>query len=331
MPAALVWFDGLSRRNGASTIYGRGGRLGLNGFPLIHMDDFGVSYQVTGAVHFALNNNPRNSNIIGLLGDPVGIGSYHVLLQVDNLGFVKAYNGQSNILLGTSVSAIPNTSEYRGWEIRWVIDDTVGEFQVRIYDGGGATDYLTLSGKDTKHNGATVPGIAGFQGLCGGTTGDWYGHDGTDWWPTDDGCNFGALEAITEDDGVPIGAATTLDVLVDISGGTFPYHDGDATYSKIIPTGLPKRIVGEVTLPSDVDIRAVQPVATTRKTDAGVCQHTLLLQSPSGGTEDDNSGELFSAGTTYLARSRMYTEDPNNPGNPFTPGDTLAVGIERVA
>lgn len=326
----MTWFDSLVRTFGASTLYGRDGRLGLAGAGVWQPSDYGVAAASTGAFHFAINNNPRSGFVIAVYQGP-GLSGKHFQIAVDSSGFVVVYDRTDTP--HTGVVAIPNVTDYRAWEIRYVIHASAGAVRVRLYEGGGATDYAAVTGIDTKASGSA--GTAGlFQNIGAGNVSDIFAHAGTDWFASDAGIGFSPLEAVTTDQGTPVGAGTTLDALVDINapGGTFPFNDGDNTYSRLIATGLPRTVLGTVTLPSPTsgNIIAVAPIIFPRRTDTGVAQFNLQLKS--GATVDDNSGEVFNAKSNYLVPAwRAYHEDPNNPGNPFASGATVGVGIKRIA
>lgn len=282
----------------------------------IPLSRYGVAPRTTLGVAFAwdpLAASFAGFNIYPLILYEGGSGGIqHLVVYVDGTGHIVAKRGGTT--LDTSVNVFPAANAYYHIEIVSVTGDT-GSVEIKV-DG---VTWLTLSGVDTKNGGTglidTLVVSSNSRPLTDLIITDGSGFIGdkaTAYAPPNLAGTYSA--------GTAVGAGTLLDCVDDVTA------DDDTSYIQLAKTSLPRKVSFEVTLPTCTAVLAVIPRARARKDDGGVNAGRLLVLS--GATETDGGADIDML-STYAEIARVEQEDPDDPGNPFTSGQTIEVGLSR--
>jgi hypothetical protein len=303
---------------------GRGGRYasGLYGANAFRLDEYGLAPRSTMGQLFAFDPNGSTGGNFFAPYNGTGATGPHFYLYLNGSHNVELRASNGSTILATGSATILTTG-YTHYEVVFTIG-TSGS--VKVYVGGSATPDINASAVSVTYPSSDNlvrswhypwgSGVA-FCDICFtdgaaqlGDRGVWYVAPGS---------------AGTYSAGTAVGAGTLLACVDDLGSN----DDGD--YAQLANTSLPRKISFNATLPTCTSVDALIANARGRKDDGGTNSGRSLVIS--GVTENDGGADVAlstSYGTTYNAQRRILTDDPNNPGNPFTSGQAIEIGYART-
>lgn len=320
MPAATILFpESFVEFNNTN---GRGGRSSLSGTYNWYPATVGLTPSATNGVAWAYSTLGASSEQpILFTRDTVG-GVVHFTLTFSGAdGKLRLRQGFVGTLIATGTTVIP-LDGFHHFDAKFTVGTGVGAFAVKV---DGVTEAaLTQTGITLTGGGSSLNREIRLDGhVCDVVI--------------TDGADFKGDRAVAA---IPLSTPGTYSAGVAVGEGTLiecvdeNITDSDTSYIRLDNTSLPRKVSFNVTLPTCTAIEAIMPRAVARKDDSGVNSARLLVIS--GATESDGGADkpVGSSYGTYPqfmeALYRILTEDPNNPGNPFTSAQAIEVGYSRT-